>query len=268
MSAKNWWVNLTWTIYVVLVWEDTANWKTKPIIMSKSVILFYTFLFSGLFLTAQSDGKLSLEVQAGVGSYTPFSDFQQVVYTIEGRGSGRSIGNITESELMPYFSVGLNYQLSERWQINPFLHYLFGKGTLYKNDFTRFGVSDTNPEEQTFMAPADNEMKALTAGVSVRYRLLSVASSYLYLGTGVAFTARSHFYRNELDVDFGADRVAQTVTERFTTEKKSAMFIPVSAGLERAVGDRLVLTLNAQVLLGINLEDWAWSTGLGLRYCL
>ncbi|WP_020569205.1 porin family protein [Neolewinella persica] len=236
--------------------------------MHKPIVLFLLFFCFGNFITAQNGDKFSLEVQAGAGSYTTFSDFQEVFYSIEGRDFNRFYGNVAESDLLPYLSLGLNYQLSERWQINPVLHYLFGEGTLYENDFTRFGVSDVNPVEQTFTAPADNEMKVLTAGINVRYRLLNVAANQFYLGTGVAYTTRSHFYRYELDVDFGADRVAQTVIERFTTEKKSAMFIPVSAGLERAISDRLILTLNAQVLFGINLEDRAWSTGLGLRYSL
>lgn len=218
---------------------------------------------------AQSNGKLSVEAQAGVGSYTPSSDFQQVIYTIEGQGFLRSNGNIVESELLPYLSLGLNYQVSERWQIQPFIHYLFGEGTLYEADFTRFGVSDVNPVEQTFRAPADNKIKALTAGVSVQYRLLNVASNHLYLGTGLAFTTRSHFYRNELEVDFGADRRAQSVDERFITENKSGVFIPLSLGVERAISDRLTLALNAQALvIYTNLEDSAWSAGLGLRYGL
>lgn len=210
---------------------------TEPITMHKSIVLFFLFFCFGSFLTAQNADKLSLEVQAGVGSYTTFSDFEQFVYSIEGGNLSRAYGNVAESNLMPYLSLGLNYQLSERWQINPFLHYLFGEGTLYENFFLRFGVTDINPVEQTFTAPADNEMKALTAGINVRYRLLNVAANQLYLGTGVAYTTRSHYYRNELDVDFGADRVAQSVIEGFTTEKKSALFLPVSAGIERAVGD-------------------------------
>jgi hypothetical protein len=217
---------------------------------------------------AQNGNVLSLEVQAGVGSYTTFSDFEQIVLTIEGQGHSNSYGNVAESDLMPYVSVGLNYQLSERWQVNPFLHYLFGEGTLYEDYSVRFGVTDINPVEQTFMAPADNEIKSLTAGVNLRYRLVNLLGIQLHLGSGVAYTTRSHYYRNELDVDFGADRIAQSVIERFTTEKKSAVFIPVSVGLERSISDRITLTLNAQGLIASSIEDRAWSAGLGLRYGL
>lgn len=234
--------------------------------MYKSILLLL-LCFSGV-LFAQASNGLSLEVQAGVGTYTTFSDFQRIVYTIEGNDFNRTSGNVTESDLMPYVAVGLNFQISERWQVSPFVHYLFGKGTLYENDFVRFGVSDLNPVEQTFMAPADNEMKALTAGANLRYRLVNLLGNHLYLGSGIAYTTRSHFYRNEMDVDFGADRIAQSVDERFTTEKKSAIFIPVSAGLERAVSDRLTLTLSAQVFIAPGMEDRAWSAGLGLRYVL
>jgi len=197
-----------------------------------------------------------------------FSLFYFFVLSIEGRDFNRFSGNVAESDLLPYVAVGLNYQLSERWQVNPFLHYLFGEGTLYENDFFRFGVTDINPVEQIFSAPADNEMKALTAGANIRYRLMNLLGNHLYLGSGIAYTSRSHFYRNELDVDFGADRIAQSVEERFTTEKKSAVFIPVSAGLERAVSDHLTLLLNAQIFIAPGMEDRAWSAGLGLRYAL
>jgi len=236
--------------------------------MRKSIVSVAFLFCTSLFMNAQVDNRLSVELQGGIGTYTTFSDFQEIVYTIEGQNFNRSNGNVTESEIVPYFSLGLNYQLTERLQLAPFVHYLFGKGTLYENDFVRFGVTDVNPVEQTFMAPAENEIKALTAGVNLRYRLISLVGNHLYLGTGVAYTTRSHFYRYEMDVDFGADRIAQRVDERFTTEKKSAVFIPVSAGLERALSDRLTLTLNVQGFISPETEDRAWSTGVGLRYGL
>ncbi|SEQ69022.1 hypothetical protein [Neolewinella agarilytica] len=234
--------------------------------MSKSVVSLLFLLLISAYVSGQTDNRLSVEVQGSIGSYTTFSDFQEIVYTIEGQNYNRSNGNVTESDIVPYLSLGLNYQLTERLQLAPFVHYLFGKGTLYENDFVIFGVSDVNPVEQIFEAPADNEIEVLTAGVNVRYRLISLVGSHLYFGTGLAYATRSHFYRHEMDVDFGADRIAQSVDERFTTEKKSAVFIPVSAGLERAVSDRLTLTLNVQGFISPETEDRAWSAGLGLRY--
>lgn len=236
--------------------------------MRKPIISLLSLFLISAYLTGQTDNRLSVELQAGVGSYTTFSDFQEIVYTIEGQSYNRSNGNVAESDMVPYLSLGLNYQLTERLQLAPFVHYLFGKGTHYENDFVRFGVSDINPVEQTFTAPADNEIMALTAGIKLRYRLVSFVGNHLYLGTGVAYTTRSHFYRYEMDVDFGADRIAQRVDERFTTEKKSAVFIPVSAGLERALSDRLTLTLNVQGFISPETEDRAWSAGVGLRYGL
>ncbi len=240
----------------------------NPRFMCKAIFSVLFLLLISAYATGQTDNRLSVEFQAGVGTYTTFSDFQEAVYTIEGRGHNAGSGNVAESELMPYVAVGLNVQLSDRWQLNPFVHYLFGEGTLYENDFIRFGVSDINPVEQTFSAPADNEMKALTAGANLRYRLVNLLGNHLYFGSGIAYTTRSHFYRNELEVDFSEERIAQSVIERFTTEKKSAVFIPVSIGLERAMSDRLTLTLNAQGLIGAGTEDQAWSAGLGLRYGL
>ncbi len=248
-------------------YAPSTHENIKPIIMKKSIV-FALILCFGSALFAQNGNLLSLEIQGGLGTYTTFSDFQEAVYTIEGRSHNAGSGNVAESELMPYVAVGLNVQLSDRWQLNPFIHYLFGEGTLYENDFIIFGVSDINPVEQTFSAPADNEMKALTAGANLRYRLVNLLGNQLYLGSGIAYTSRSHVYRNELEVDFSEERIAQTIVERFTTERKSAVFIPVSIGLERAISDRMTLTLSAQGLIGAGTEDQAWSAGIGLRYGL
>lgn len=236
--------------------------------MSKSAILSCVFLFSGLFLTAQSNGKLSLELQAGVGSYTPYSDFQQTVYTSGGREFNRFSGNVTESDLIPYLAIGLQYQLNERWQLAPFMQYQSGSGTLNENDFSTFRVSANVPVEQVFRSSSANKINALTGGLELRYRLASLATTQLYLGTGIAFTHRSHNYRNELEVDFNEDRTTRGIMEDFTTEDRSSASVPVSLSIEQGLSDRLTLTLNARGLILINLEDRAWAAGLGLRYGL
>lgn len=236
--------------------------------MRKPIISLLSLFLISAYVTGQTDNRLSVEVQGGVGTYTTFTDFQEIVYTVEGRDFNRSYGNVAESDIVPYLSFGLNYELAERWQLAPFVHYLAGKGTHYENDYLLFGPSGVNPAQQIFDAPADYKIKALTVGAIGRYRLAAFKDNQLYVGTGVAYTYRSHFYRHEMDVDFGADYIAQRVDERFTTEKKSAVFIPVSAGLERALSDRLTLTLNVQGLISPETEDRAWSAGVGLRYGL
>ncbi|MFK8163766.1 MAG: outer membrane beta-barrel protein [Lewinella sp.] len=219
-------------------------------------------------VSAQETGKLSLDVRAGLGTFTTFDDFQTIVYTIEGSDYNRSEGNVAESDILPNLYFGLNYQMTDRLQLAPFANYLFGSGTHYENDFVRFGITDINPVEQTFRAPAEFEMKALTVGAEIRYKLVATASHSIYVGTGIAYTTRSHYYRFEMDVDFGADFIAQRVDQRFTTANKSGMTLPLVFGLERPLSDRLTITLDVRALIQTNSEDKGWNGGVGARWSL
>lgn len=236
--------------------------------MKKLLVTTLFLLCTCSMLSAQESGHLSLDVRAGLGTFTTFSDFQTIVYTKEGNGFNRTEANVAESDILPCVYLGLNYQMNDRLQLAPFAHYLFGSGTHYEYDFVRFGVSDLNPVEQTFRAPADYEMKALTVGAEIRYKLLSAAANDLYVGTGLAYTTRSHYYRHEMDVDFGPDYIAQRVDQRFTTANKSGLTIPVMVGIERPINERLALTIDARTLLLTNNEDRGWSAGIGIRWKL
>jgi hypothetical protein len=236
--------------------------------MQKIKFISFLLLFFSSALSAQAPGSLSLDVRVGIGSYTTYDDFQKIVYTIEGQGYNSSEGNVAESDLQPNLYLGINYQLADRVQLAPFANYLFGSGEHYKNDILRFGISDINPEVQIFSAPAEYKIKALTVGTEVRYKLFDVVSDQIYIGTGLAYTIRSHYYRNEMDVDFGSDRIAQQVDERFTTANKSGITIPLMLGIERPINDRLTLTVDVRGLILTNSEDGAWNAGVGLRWSL
>ncbi|MFK8162514.1 MAG: hypothetical protein AB8H12_08620 [Lewinella sp.] len=236
--------------------------------MRKSIVLSLLCFCFGSFLLAQNDAKLSLEVQVGVGSYTTFSDFQETIFTEGDRAFNRFSSNVAESDVIPYLSVGLQVQLNDRWQLAPFLQYQSGDGALNENDLSIFGVSATVPVEQVFQSSSTNSINALTGGVELRYRLVSLAKTQLHFGTGIAYTVRSHNYRNELEVDFNEDRTTRGIIEGFTTENKSAVSIPISISLEQGISDRISITLNARGLILIGLEDRAWTAGLGVRYKL
>jgi opacity protein-like surface antigen len=236
--------------------------------MCKSVVLsLVLFCFCNIAL-AQSSEKIALEIQVGAGSFTPFSDFQETIYKEGDRDFNRFNGNVTESDVTPALSIGLQVQLNDRWQLAPFIQYQSGDGVLNENEISTFGVSATVPVEQVFRSSSANNIKALTGGVELRYRLASLAKTQLYFGTGIAYTLRSHNYRNELEVDFNEDRTTSGIVEGFTTEDKSAASIPVSISLEQGLSDRVSLTLNARGLIVIGLEDRAWTAGIGVRYKL
>lgn len=236
--------------------------------MHKINIISLFFLLFCSVLSAQAPGNLSLEVRVGIGTFTTYDDFQTIVYTIEGQGYNSSEGNVAESDILPNLYLGINYQLTERMQLAPFANYVFGSGVHYENDVLRFGVSDVNPEEQIFRAPADFKLKALTVGTEVRYKLFDAVSDQIYIGTGLAYTFRSHYYRHEMDVDFGSNRIAQQVDERFTTANKSGITIPLMLGLERSISDRLTLTADVRALILTNSEDKGWNIGVGMRWSL
>lgn len=158
--------------------------------------------------------------------------------------------------------------MTDRLQLATFANYLFGSGEHYKNDVVTFRVTDINPVEQTFRAPAEFDINVLTAGAEIRYKIVNVDSHNVYVGTGVAYTTRSHYYRHEMDVDFGADFIAQRVDQRFTTANKSGMTIPLMFGLERPLNDRLAITLDVRALILTNVEDKGWNAGVGLRWSL
>jgi len=225
-----------------------------------ATVFFTTFLF------AQSTNKFGIEIQAGIGSYTTFDDFRTTIFTIGDRNPGRTEGNIGESELMPYLAVNLSYDLAERWRVSPFIQYQFGQGTLFENEVTIFGATTANPEETRFSALAENEIDVLNFGVLMHYRVVKLAAFQSFLGAGLSYRYRDHYYRNLLEVDFTDTRQVTRQEEFFTNARKSALGIPVTLRIEQGISQHLTVSLNALGQVHLESEDTLWSLGLGLQY--
>lgn len=232
--------------------------------MIKRLLGLMVILFSTLTLSAQGGGDLSLHLTTGIANYSATTDFQRNLLLQEGNDFNRLSGNISEPTFLPFVRVALSYPLNERWEVSPFVQYMFGKGTLFENDFFRFGVSGTNPEEKTFTRSAPNELKVLTAGISSNYLLVNGPSTKVKSGVGLAYMHRSHTYREYLEVDFSATYDPISVVEEFATVRKGALGIPISISIEQELTDRVSVGLRAETQFHLDLEDTFWASGVSV----
>lgn len=213
-------------------------------------------------LNAQTANNFTLNVTGGITGYQPSTDFQSEELFIEGRPFNAGNGNVAEPINLPFARVALSYDVSERLRVSPFAQLITGKGTLNETDFFRFGVSDTNPVEKTFMRSSPNEVNVFTAGVSAEYLLVNGPSTDVRIGTGLAFMRSSHNYRSHLEVNFNETYDPISVVEEFNTSRKSALGIPLSVGVDQEITDRFSVGLRAALQFHPNLEDTFWTTGL------
>jgi len=228
-------------------------------------------LFICLFTTASLAGQLTwlpeLEVTAGMTTYTPYDDFSREILTINGRPFTQGRGNVAEPTAMPFLRIGLANKVGDRWEVSPYLEYHAGTGTLFEQDFYQFIVSDFPPDERRYTFPAANSMRMFAAGIDARYVLLHRSDNKITVGTGLAFIARSHTYREALFVDFGTTRELLSVGEEFITLNRTAAAIPLSAELEHQLTARFSVGLHSRLQFQVNNEDLFWSAGLrcGMR---
>ncbi|MTB49388.1 outer membrane beta-barrel protein [Lewinella sp. W8] len=235
---------------------------------TQKVSLLALLFFFSFTLSSQTDSKWSVGLQAGIADYLTFSDFQEVVYTIEGNDYLYSLGNITESNLGPALGLEVGLDINPRWRLTGFAQFQTYSGRLYENDFAIFGVSSTVPEPVEFRAPADNKLTAFQLGVQVQYCVLQDQKLRGYLGAGFSFLSRSHEYRNRLEVDFTEDRRTNSLVEFFTTANRNALALPLSARLEKDLSENIFVSLTGQLTVFPNLEDHQIAGLIGLHYRL
>ena len=214
---------------------------------------------------SQSPGTVSIEFVAGIGSYTPYSDFTRKIYLKQGSSLIGSTENIAEANVMPFAALHLNYVVSERISIVPFAQYQFHRGELFKNDITLFGITGSNPTPKTFRRSAENELNALTVGTSLRYTFRRRGKFQGFAGMGLAYMTRSHTYRELLEVNFSEQYEPLTINEEFTTAKKSALAIPLSTGVDYHISDQMAISLRVSGQFHATLEDVLGTVGLGFR---
>lgn len=234
--------------------------------LGTSLIVFLLIATSSL--VGQSESPWSIGLQVGIANYVTASDFNERLYTIEGRAFNRGTGNIVEPNLSPFLGLELSLKVSERWSFTSFSQFQRYSGTLYEDDLIVFGVSSTLTEPVEFRAPADNSLTVFHLGLQAHYRIVNGENIRGYLGGGLSYLFRSHNYRNRLEVDFSETRMANSISEIYTTAEKSALAIPLSARLEKDINRSFFLSLIGQITVFPNLEDRQILGGIGLHYRL
>ncbi len=226
--------------------------------------LFTLFICCSFSLGLQSQFIFNpkLEVAAGISSFTPFEDFSTTVFTVNGNAQHLGNGNITEPVQMAFVRLGLAQTINDRWSVSPFVSYHSGSGTLFDQEFYIFGISDLNPEEQRYTFRANNSMRLFVAGADIHYTLFSEKATTFQVGTGLAFSSRSHTYRDLLEVDFNQSYRVNSQSDRFTTANRTAVGLPFSAILSHQLTTMVSIGLQARAQFSLGQEDVFWSTGL------
>jgi hypothetical protein len=237
--------------------------KNTPSIYFAAVVLLLSCT-----LTAQSESKWSVGLQVGAANYFTLSDFEEVVYTIEGSAYHYGRGNITEANVSPALGLEAMLEINPRWRLIGFGQLQAYSGTLYENDFTIFGPSSTLEEPVEFRAPADNDLTVFQLGLQAQHRVLRGRNIRGYLGGGLSFLSRSHTYRDRLEVDFSESRQPNSIAEFYTTANETTLAIPLTARLERELSQNVFLSLSGQLTVFPNLEDHQILGLVGIHYRL
>ncbi|MEM6771167.1 MAG: hypothetical protein AAF597_11325 [Bacteroidota bacterium] len=213
-------------------------------------------------LSAQLSLNPKLEVTAGLSTAYAFEDFSRTEFTRNGNTFTQGEGNIAEPIRMPFLRVGVSSTVGKRWELAPYLEYQAATGLLFEDGSYIFGVSDLNPEEKRYAFPSANAMRLFIGGIDARYALWSGRSTQFSIGSGLAFAARSHTYREELLVDFSTTYDIQSVTEEQRTTNGTSVALPFFAELAFQISDKVTLGLHGRLQFHLGLDDPLWASGL------